>query len=138
MARCCAPRRSSARSATCGAAGSGASRACGSLPERLDSTLLTRRGTLVTVQLRSGGGLRRLAESGTGFGGLGTIPYAELRPGAPARLVRAAAERLGRPASRIDYLVATYTAGELSWGAHFKGGAIFLGDARGRLLRRVP
>jgi len=106
-------------------------------PERIDVSLLTRRGTLVTAQIRAGGELRRFGESGAGFGAIGTIPYTRIDTGAPRRLVRAAAERLGRPATRIDYLVATYTSGEVSWGAYFKGGAIFLGDARGRLTRRI-
>jgi len=106
-------------------------------PERIDVSLLTRRGTLVSAQIRAGGELRRFAESGAGFGALETISYARLDADAPRRLVRAAAGRLGRPVTRIDYLVATYTSGELSWGAYFKGGAIFLGDARGRITRRV-
>jgi len=106
-------------------------------PERIDVSLLTRRGTLVSGQIPAGGELRRFSESGAGFGALDTIPYARIDTAAPRRLVRAAAERLGRPATRIDYLVATYTSGELTWGAYFKGGAIFLADARGRVTRRV-
>jgi len=106
-------------------------------PERIDVSLLTRRGTLVSAQIPAGGKLRRFGESGAGFGGLETIPYARIETGAPRRLVRAAAERLGRPATRINYLVATYTSGEMTWGAYFKGGAIFLADARGRITRRI-
>ena len=106
-------------------------------PERIDATLLTRRGTLVHVQLRPGGELQRFSESGAGFGGLETIPYGRLDASAPRRLVRAAAERLGRPVSRIDYLVPTLTSGELTWGAYFKGGAIFLADERGKITRRI-
>ena len=106
-------------------------------PERIDASLLTPRGTLVSVQLRPGAELRRFSESGDGFGGLDTIPYAKLDPRAPQRLVRAAAERLGRPVSRIDYLVPTLTSGELTWGAYFKGGAIFLANARGKITRRI-
>ena len=106
-------------------------------PERIDATLLTRRGSLVSVQIRPGGGLRRLAESGSGFGAVGTIPYAAIVADAPQRLVRAAAERLGRPVSRIDYVLPTYTSGVLTWGAYFKGGAIFLADERGKITRRI-
>ena len=106
-------------------------------PERIDASLLTPRGTLVNVQLRPGGGFQRFSESGSGFGGLETIPYGKLDPRAPQRLVRAAAERLGRPVSRIDYLVPTQTSGEVTWGAYFKGGAIFLANERGKITRRI-
>jgi len=106
-------------------------------PERIDASLLTPRGTLVSVQLRPGGELQRFSESGSGFGATGTIPYGTLDPRVPQRLVRAAAERLGRPVSRIDYLVPTLSSGELSWGAHFKGGAIFLANERGKITRRI-
>ena len=106
-------------------------------PERIDASLLTPRGTLVSVQLRPGGELRRFSESGGGFGGTGTIPFGKLDPTAPQRLVRAAAERLGRPVSRIDYLVASQTSGDVTWGAYFKGGAIFLANERGKITRRT-
>ena len=105
--------------------------------ERIDVTLLTPRGTLVSAQIRPGGELRRFAESGAGFDGLQTIPYGRIDTSAPRRLVRAAAERLGRPVSGIDYLVPTLSSGELGWGAYFKGGAIFLADERGRITRRI-
>ncbi len=106
-------------------------------PERINATLLTRRGTLVSVQLQPGGKFQRFSESGSGFAGLATIPYGKLDPTAPQRLVRAAAERLGRPVSRIDYLVPTLSSGELTWGAYFTGGAIFLANARGKIFRRI-
>ena len=106
-------------------------------PERIDASLLTRRGTLVSVQIRPGGEFQRFSESGAGFGGIATIPYGKLDPTAPQQLVRAAAERLGRPVSRIDYLVPTLSSGELTWGAYFKGGAIFLANARGKITRRI-
>ena len=91
----------------------------------------------MSVQLRPGGEFQRFSESGNGFGGLDTIPFGKLDPTAPQRLVRAAAERLGRPVSRIDYLVASQTSGEVTWGAYFKGGAIFLANERGKITRRV-
>lgn len=106
-------------------------------PERIDASLLTPRGTLVSVQLRPRGEFQRFSESGSGFGGIATIPYGKLDPRVPQRLVRAAAERLGRPVSRIDYLVPTLSSGELSWGAYFKGGAIFLANERGKITRRI-
>ena len=89
------------------------------------------------VQIRPGGELRRLSEGPTGFGGLDTIAFGRIDPAAPQRLVRAAAERLGRPVSRIDYVVPTQTSGEVTWGAYFKGGAIFLANERGKIMRRI-
>jgi len=106
-------------------------------PERIDASLLTPRGTLVNVQLRPGGEFQRFSESGSGFGGIDTIPFGRIDPAVPQRLVRAAAERLGRPVSRIDYLVPSKTSGEITWGAYFKGGAIFLANERGKITRRI-
>ena len=121
-ARCCGPRRSSARSPTSAGAGSGASRTSALAAERIDVTLLTRRGTLVNAQIRPGGEFRRFSESGAGFGALGTIPYGRIDTSAPRRLVRAAAERLGRPASRIDYLVPTLSSGVVTWARTSRAG----------------
>lgn len=106
-------------------------------PERIDAALLTPRTTLVTVQLRHDGQFQQFGESGGGFGKLETIPFARLDPRAPQRLVRAAAARLHRPATRIDYLVPSISDGRITWGAYFKGGATFFGDAHGHLTRRV-
>lgn len=106
-------------------------------PERIDATFLTPRTTLLTTQLTHEGEFRRFGESGAGFGGIDTIPLSKLDPGAPRRLVRAAAERLGRSTDRIDYLVPLTLSGKLGWGAYFKGGATFLGDARGHITRRI-
>jgi hypothetical protein len=106
-------------------------------PERIDAALLTRRSTLVSVQLRSDGEFQRFSESGGGFRHLDTMPYARLDPTAPQRLVRAAAERLHRPVSAIDYVVPSITDGKITWGAYFKGGAIFLANAHGTITRRI-
>ena len=106
-------------------------------PERIDASLLTRRTTLVNVQLRHDGSFQRFSESGPGFGQVDTIAFARLDPSAPQRLVRAAAERLHRSAARIDYLVPSITLGKVTWGAYFKGGEIFLADARGHITRRI-
>ena len=60
-----------------------------------------------------------------------------------ARQRRAAAPgprggRAAGPPGHADRLpVVTYTSDELSWGAYFTGGAIFLADARGRITRRI-
>ena len=106
-------------------------------PERIDATLLSPRGTLISVQLRHDGQFRQFSESGPGFGGATTIPFGRLDPRAPQRLVRAAAERLGRSPDQIDYLVPSISEGKVYWGAYFKNGATFLGDARGRVIRRI-
>jgi len=107
-------------------------------PERIDASLLTRRTTLVNVQLRHDGQFQRFSESGAGFGHLDTISFTALDPAAPARLVRAAAARLHRPTTRIDYLVPMITNGKITWGAYFKEGPIFLADAQGHITRRLP
>jgi len=47
--------------------------------------------------------------------------------------IRAAAKRIGKPVSRINYLVASADG----WNAYFKGGQYFQGDKRGRIVRRI-
>jgi hypothetical protein len=106
-------------------------------PERIDAQFVTSGGRLRLVQLGFDGEVQRFPLSGPGFRHLDTIPLSKLDPTAPARLVRAAAARLHRPAARIDYVVASRFAGTVTWGAYFKAGGIFLGDARGRLQRRI-
>ena len=106
-------------------------------PDRIDAELLTSGGRLRSVQRAHDGEFRQFSVSGSGFGHLATIPYAEIEPGAPQRLVKAGAERLGKPASRIDYLVASEFDGDVMWNAYFKGGAIFQADRRGKIVRRV-
>jgi hypothetical protein len=106
-------------------------------PERIDATLITRRGTLVNVQVSATEGYRRFSESGPGFTATDPIAFGRLDPNAPRRLTRAAAERLGRPVSTINYLVPSRSDGKVTWGAYFKNGAIFLADARGRITRRI-
>ena len=107
-------------------------------PARINATLLTPRTTLVSVQVSPGGRFQQFSESGEGFGGATeTIPFDRLERRAPQRLARAAAERLGRPVSRVDYLVPSISDGKITWAVYFRGGAIFLGDARGRVIRRI-
>jgi hypothetical protein len=105
-------------------------------PERIDAALISSGGRLRSVQLRHDGAFQEFAST-PGLGHLETIPWTRLDPAAPARLVRQAARRLNRPVDRIDYLVPSLIQGRLIWGAYFKGGQIFQGDARGRLFRRV-
>ncbi len=70
-----------------------------------------------------------------------TFPLAKVDPSAPARLVRAAAERY--PAlkpGRLNYLVASLdpTGGGHRWNAYYTGdGGYVAGDARGRVQGRV-
>jgi hypothetical protein len=106
-------------------------------PEDILPTLLTPKGTLVVVQVTHGGEFKRFSESGAGFGGLETIPYDRIDPLVPQRLTRLAAERLGKPVSKIDYVLPNISQGEVSWGAYFKDGEIFMADGHGRHLRRI-
>lgn len=106
-------------------------------PERIDARLLTRGGRLRSVQVRHDGELRAFAASGGGFGFVDTFAFSSVDAAVPERLTRAAAKRLGRPVTRLDYLVVTATGGDIRWGAYFKGGQYFLADARGRIIRRV-
>jgi hypothetical protein len=106
-------------------------------PERINATLLTPRTTLMSVQLDHDGTFQRFGDSGGGFGNIETIPYSRLDPNAPRRLVRAAAAKLHRPATQIDYLVPSISSGQIIWGAYFKGGAIFFGNAGGHLTSRI-
>ena len=105
-------------------------------PERIDAAFVSSRGVLQSVQLRHDGGFQEFSST-PNLGHLETIPWARLNPAAPARLVRQAARRLNRPVSGIDYLVPSLIDGKVIWGAYFKGGQIFQGDARGRLFRRI-
>ncbi|HET8952817.1 MAG TPA: hypothetical protein VFN44_20005, partial [Solirubrobacteraceae bacterium] len=106
-------------------------------PEDILPTLLTPKGTLVVVQITHDGEFRRFSESGAGFGHLETIPYDRIDPLVPQRLTRAAAERLGKPVSKIDYVLPNISQGEVTWGAYFKDGEIFMANAHGRKLRRI-
>lgn len=107
-------------------------------PERIDATLLTKAGSLRHVQIVPGGTLRKFGSAGaTGFSGVPTMSLAGIDAGAPQRLTRSAAERLRVPASRVNYLVYTQVAGAGQWGVYFTGGQIVLGDAQGRITRRI-
>jgi hypothetical protein len=105
-------------------------------PERIDAALLSQDGALKSVQLRHDGDFQEFSST-PGLGHLEAIPWSRLNPAAPARLVRQAARRMNEPADQINYLVPSLIGGKVIWGAYFKGGQIFQGDARGRLFRRV-
>ena len=106
-------------------------------PERIDATLITDRGTLVNVQVSATEGYRRFSESSPGFSASDTVPFGKLNPRIPQKVTRAAAKRLGGPVDRINYLVPSLSDGKVVWGAYFKTGAIFIADARGRIIRRI-
>jgi hypothetical protein len=105
-------------------------------PERIDAQLLTPQGRLRSVQVKPGGALERFGpDSGPGFDTVNTIPFARINQTAPQRLARAGAERLKVPLSTLQYLVPTFSSGNLTWVAYFEHGRYVLGDARGRFER---
>ena len=108
-------------------------------PERIDVTLLTRAGRLRHVQVQPGGAIKQFGpDSGEGFDQTRTIPFARLNAGAPQRLARRGAAKLGVPVSTLQYLVPTYFSGAITWAAYFKRGRYVLGDAAGRYQRSYP
>ena len=67
-----------------------------------------------------------------------TFPLSSVDPAAPARLVRGAAERYRVKPKGIDYLVvSTNGSGGHQWVAYFKNGLYVLGDAEGRVVRKI-
>ena len=106
-------------------------------PERIDATLVTKDGRLRQVQIVPGGAVRVIGTTGPSFSGAPTMPMKGIVASAPSRLTRSAAERLGVPASRVNYLVLSKFAGARQWNVYFKGGQIFSADARGRITRRI-
>ena len=106
-------------------------------PERIDAQLLTRGGRLRSVQLRYDGELRKLSLSGAGFSQLRTIAFSKLDPAAPSRLARSAAGRLKLPVGQVGYAVPIVIGSEVSWSVFMRDGRSFLGDARGRVTRRI-
>jgi hypothetical protein len=106
-------------------------------PDRADLQLGRRGGGLRIVQLRSDGGRTLLAASSSGGSGRKSITFSKIDTGAPSRLVRAAARRLGRKTTSIDYLVLIDILDGPRWSAYFKGGAAFQGDAHGKIVRRI-
>ena len=106
-------------------------------PERIDATLLTKGGALRHVQIVPGGELRRFGTATGGFRGVPTMSLAAIDSGAPQRLTRSAAERLGIVPGRVNYLVYTRFGGITQWNVYFTGGQIFSADARGRITRRI-
>lgn len=106
-------------------------------PARIDATLLTRGGALRHVQIVPGGAVRRFGTATGGFRGVPTMSLAGIDARAPQRATRSAAERLGVPPSRVNYLVYTQFVGLTQWNVYFTGGQIFSADASGRITRRI-
>lgn len=105
-------------------------------PARADLQLLRAGGGLDLLELRADGG-RSLVRSPAGGTGSTAIRFSEIDRHAPARLVRAAAHRLGRKTTSIDYLVLLDVAGGPLWSAYFTGGAAFRADAHGAITGRI-
>lgn len=108
-------------------------------PDRLDARLLTKGGSLRSVQIRYGGPeINAFGASGAGFSHLETVPFARIDAGAPQRLARSAAGRARLPVSRVDYITLNGGPGGVTWNAYMKSGrGIFSADARGRITRRI-
>jgi hypothetical protein len=106
-------------------------------PDRIDAELLTANGRLRSVQVNTTDDFRQFSVTGPVFRSLGSMSWSKIDPGAPQRIVKAAAERISKPASKVDYLVALDFDGQVLWSVFFKGGQSFQADARGKITRRV-
>jgi hypothetical protein len=107
-------------------------------PERLSIQLLTKGGTLRSLQMRfDEAAIDTLGPGTPGLSHLETVPFARLDTAAPQRLARSAAGRARLPVSRVDYVTLNISQGEVSWGAYLKGGKIYLANSRGRITRRI-
>lgn len=101
---------------------------------RVDAALIDARGKLSVVQVGPDGEPRVITT--TSAGQRAGIPWSAVDPGAPQKLVRAAAEREKRTAADVDYLVLMPLA-EPTWGLFFKDGTHYQGDTAGKITRRV-
>jgi hypothetical protein len=106
--------------------------------DRIDAQLKTPDGKLRIVQVGPNGKLHQLTVTGGGFASITTLPFESVNTRAPERLAKAAADELGRPVSRVDYLVVLDFNGETIWSVFFKDGKHFQGDAAGRLPGHAP
>jgi hypothetical protein len=97
---------------------------------------LTRPGGMSLVQLGWDGSRTLVRTPGAGPGST-PLTFSKIDRHAPQRLVRAAAHRLGRKTTSIDYLVLIDVLDGPRWSAYFTGGAAFQGDAHGHLVRRI-
>ncbi len=107
-------------------------------PDRVDAQLLTKGGSLRSVQVRyDEPDINAFGTSGAGFSHLETIAFAKIDTGAAARLARSAAGRARLPVSRVDYVTLNSSQNKAVWGAYLKGGKIFLANSRGKITRRI-
>jgi hypothetical protein len=105
-------------------------------PDRANLQLGRRGGGMDMLQV-GWDGVRSTTRSPAGGAGRKAIIFSQIDRHAPDRLVRAAAHRLGRKASAIDYLVLIDVLGGPTWSAYFKGGAAFQADAHGHITSRI-
>ncbi len=136
-ARCCCAATSRRRCGGWRRAASGSCASCGSRPSASNLQLVTREGKLRNAQVRPGGETQTLSLSGSGFAGLPTMRFADVNAGAPARLARGAAERSKRPVSQVEYVALLGVGPRATWTVVMRNGGQFVGDARGRITRRV-
>ena len=107
-------------------------------PERIDAQLLTKGGSLRSVQIKyDDPEINDFGAGGGGFSHLETIPFARIDNGAPARLARSAAGRAQKPVSQVDYVVLLSFAGKPIWSGFMKGGRQYLANAHGRITRSI-
>ena len=108
-------------------------------PAQINATLLTNEGRLRHVQIKPGGKLERFGSDGSpGFDSVPTIPFSRLNPGAPERLARRGAKAHGVPLSELQYAVPSDISGKVQWVVYFTRGRYVIGNANGRLERKLP
>lgn len=104
--------------------------------DRIDAQLLSSKGRLRSIQLRSNLEIAHQIEVGGGFSHLDTIAFGSIDPGSPTRLISDVRRHLGhKPA--VNYLVVSDFSGEIRWNLYLHDGKIFQGNEGGRLVRRV-
>ena len=107
-------------------------------PERIDAQLLTKGGSLRSVQIKyDDPEINDFGAGGGGFSHLETIPFARIDNGAPQRLARSAAGRAEKPVSQVDYVVLLSFAGKPIWSGFMKNGRQYIANAHGRITRSI-
>jgi hypothetical protein len=107
-------------------------------PERLDAQLLTKGGSLRSVQVRyDEPAIDDFGAGSSGFSHLETVLYSKIDTAAPGRLARSAAGRARRPVSQVDYVVLSSVLGKTTWIVFMKGGRAYMANAHGSITRRI-
>lgn len=108
-------------------------------PERIDAQLLTKGGSLRSVQIAAADPteIRDFGAGSPGFSHLETIPFARINPAAPSRLARSAAGRARKPLSQVDYVVLISFSGAPTWSGFMKDGKHYIANSRGRITRSL-